>query len=257
MCAKEQSPVEVYNDVDGDLVNFLRVLIHRELREELLDWLASTPYARQIWQDSKEFLSEGPPPPPPSSPMSPDVWRAYHFFVVAVQSFGGMFGRSWGSTVSLSRRGMAQVVSKWWGRVEGLRAISDRLLCVQVERSHIYSILERYDSEETCFYIDPPYAMESRNCSAELYKTEWSEADHEEFLQRVLQVKGSVLISHYEHDMYTRVLGGAGWEHLDYDAVCWAVAKTKRSGYQGAGKIKKNQTRKEIVWRNPRALKPT
>ncbi len=43
----DTSDVEVYNDRDGDLVQFFEVL--RDRTEELVEWLDRTPYSREIY----------------------------------------------------------------------------------------------------------------------------------------------------------------------------------------------------------------
>ena len=42
---REPSPVETYNDIDGEVVNFFRVL--RDLHEELIRSIALTPFSRE------------------------------------------------------------------------------------------------------------------------------------------------------------------------------------------------------------------
>ena len=41
---REPSPVETYNDIDGEIVNFFRVL--REQREALTEAIGLTPFSR-------------------------------------------------------------------------------------------------------------------------------------------------------------------------------------------------------------------
>jgi len=42
---REPSPVETYNDIDGEVVNFFRVL--REQKEALIEVIGLTPFARE------------------------------------------------------------------------------------------------------------------------------------------------------------------------------------------------------------------
>ena len=42
---REPSPVETYNDIDGEVVNFFKVL--RESKEELIEQIALTPFSRE------------------------------------------------------------------------------------------------------------------------------------------------------------------------------------------------------------------
>ena len=57
---------------------------------------------------------------------------------------------------------MAGAVSRWLGSVEDLPEIVQRLLRVQIENDTAIKVIQRYDSEDTLFYCDPPYPHGSR-----------------------------------------------------------------------------------------------
>ena len=44
---REPSPVETYNDIDGEVVNFFRVL--RDKKDELIEAIGLTPFSREEW----------------------------------------------------------------------------------------------------------------------------------------------------------------------------------------------------------------
>jgi len=50
--AKPPSRIETVNDLDGDVVNFFRVIQDPESCQELQSWLTYTPYSRQIYEDT-------------------------------------------------------------------------------------------------------------------------------------------------------------------------------------------------------------
>src|SRR5437016_11804908 len=146
---REPSPVETYNDLDGEVVNFFRVL--REHKDVLLEAIGLTPFSREEFELA---ISEG------TDGIS-DIERARRFFIRARQVRTGLAqtassGR-WANCVLTSRAGMAGAVSRWLGSVEGLSEISQRLLRIQIEHAPAIEVIRRYDSEETLFYCDPPY----------------------------------------------------------------------------------------------------
>ena len=60
---KPRSHAEVYNDLDGDIVNFFRVLRDQQQRARLIEALTLTPYARDAPTRSSEppaHSSKGP-----------------------------------------------------------------------------------------------------------------------------------------------------------------------------------------------------
>src|SRR5215469_13571091 len=75
---REPSPIETYNDIDGEVVNFFRVL--REQKEALIEAIGLTPFARE------EFELACSVPPQDLS----DLERARRFFVLARQVRTGL-----------------------------------------------------------------------------------------------------------------------------------------------------------------------
>lgn len=235
---KEPSPVEVYNDLDSGLVSFFRVLRDPDKFPRLYELCSFTPYSREefdycrkTWQDCTD-----------------DVDRAYRWFVVARMSFGGMFGKSWGSVVTSTSRGMASTCSAWLGIIELLPIIHERMRKVQIEHADFRSIFSRFDTPDTFFYADPPYIPETRKSGG--YQHELSMDDHRELVQILLGLKGSVMLSGYAHPIY-EPLAQAGWKRLDFDTVCCVAGRTRTSGLKGRGNVKEKQKRVESIWLNP------
>ena len=163
------SPVETYNDLDGEVVNFFRVL--REQKDELITQIALTPFSRE------EYFLAVSDCPKETSPLQ----RALSFFIRARQSRSGLaqtasLGR-WANCKNTSRAGMSGVVSRWLGSVEGLPDIAFRLLRVQIENRPATDVIDLYDDEGTLFYCDPPYPHDSRG-DTKSYGYEMSDDDH-------------------------------------------------------------------------------
>ncbi|NQT50726.1 DNA adenine methylase [bacterium] len=196
---RDPSPVETYNDLDGEVAAFFRVL--RERTEELLKAIALTPFSREEFAKALE---------PPSGDLS-EVERARRFFVRARQVRTGLaqtasIGR-WANCKATSRGGMAGVVSRWLGSVRSLPEVAARLLRVQIEDRPAEEVIRLYDSEDTLFYCDPPYPHESRgDCKS--YRYEMSEDDHRELAKLLNAVKGKVAVSGYRCNLMDTLYGG-------------------------------------------------
>lgn len=177
---REPSPVETYNDIDGEVVNFFRVL--RDQKDELIQAIGLTPFAREEFRVAIAEEEEG----------LSGLERARRFFVRARQVRTGLAqtaseGR-WAHCKLTSRAGMAGAVSRWLGSVEGLSEIVQRLLRVQIENDPAIEIIKRYDSEETLFYCDPPYPHDSRGDS-KAYAYEMTDEEHRvQFLEAYQQL---------------------------------------------------------------------
>lgn len=195
---RNPSPVETYNDLDGDVVNFFRVL--RTHKEELLEAIGLTPFSREELRLSVNNDNGN----------LSDFERARRFFVRARQVRTGLAqtaseGR-WAHCKLTSRAGMAGAVSRWLGSVEGLSEVAQRLLRVQIENDPALQVIERYDSPETLFYCDPPYVHESRTDTS-AYAYEMSDSEHRELANLLHRVQGKVAVSGYHSALMNELYG--------------------------------------------------
>ncbi|MEN6370375.1 MAG: DNA adenine methylase, partial [Armatimonadota bacterium] len=159
----------------------------------------------------------------------------------------GIFGSSWGYTVSSSGQGMASSCSRWMTAFHMLPAIHERLMRVQVEHSDFRGVIKRFDTPETLFYCDPPYIPETRKSGG--YRHEMTAEDHQELVEILLSIQGKVVLSGYNHPIYGP-LEAAGWTRTDFQTSCAAAGRTRATGIQGAGAALRMQPRTESVWVN-------
>jgi DNA adenine methylase len=225
------SPVETYNDVDGELVNFFRVL--RNEKEELLEAIGLTPFAREELRIAVNGADE----------QLSHLERARRFFVRARQVRTGLAqtaseGR-WAHCKLTSRAGMAGAVSRWFGRVEGLAEIAQRLLRVQIENAPALAVIERYDSPETLFYCDPPYVHESRS-DTKAYAFEMRDAQHRALAEVLHRVEGKVALSGYHCKLMDELYGN--WTCIHSPA--------KKAHSTNTGPDNSKQDRIETLWIN-------
>jgi DNA adenine methylase len=232
---KRPSPVEVYNDIYSEVVNFFRVL--RDNGQELKQLLELTPYSREEF--SLACKEQG----------TTNIEKARRFFVKAQQVNRGLVttatpGR-WGYSIDTSRKGTTLNISKWFKAIRGLEEMCDRLKRTQIEDLDVLELIDRYDREMTLFYLDPPYYSKQRT-GGKAYKFEMDESQHKELLTKLLSIKGKAIISGYENNLYSDMLKD------------WPVYKDKGRNSsstrkeKGTGKLKR-----EILWSNfqPRVRK--
>jgi DNA adenine methylase len=218
--AKEPSKLEVFNDIDSEVVNFFRVLRDKRKFKEFYRQVSLVPYSREEFFNFLKTLDKGN-----------EIERAVKFFVCVKQAFGGLLR---GTTWSYSKKTNKEV-SAYLNAIENLPQVVERLRRVQIENRDYKKIFEIYDSEETFFYCDPPYVKDGRK-SYYNYRYEFTLEDHREFVERVLKLKGMVLISGYEHPIYER-LEKEGWGKAFY------FRRTRAS-------FKSRPVVKEVVWWN-------
>ena len=210
-------PVETYNDLDSDLVNFFETLRGQE--PELMKAIGLTPFSREELARACE----------PAAGLT-RLERARRFYVRARQTRTGLAQTSsegrWAHCVLTSRAGMAGAVSRWLGSIEGLPEIAQRLQRVQIENAPALDVIARYDTPETLFYLDPPYVHEARG-DASAYGFEMTNADHEELAGALRDVRGRVVLSGYRTDLYDRLF--EGWRRVDApERLCHSVRKPRQ-----------------------------
>jgi DNA adenine methylase len=212
------APVETYNDIDSEVVNFFRVL--RDDRDALIEAIGLTPFSREeLTVASRE----------PTDSLT-ELERARRFFVRARQVRTGLAqtasGGRWAHCLLTSRAGMGGAVSRWLGSIEDLSEIAQRLLRVQIENAPAIEVIQRYDSEETLFYCDPPYPHDSRG-DTKAYAHEMTDEDHRKLSQVLHAVKGKVALSSY-HCQRMRELY-CDWDYIEApEKLCHSVKTMRR-----------------------------
>ena len=215
---REPSPVETYNDMDGEVVNFFRVL--RDHRDRLVEAIALTPFSREEFFRSVSKNGQ---------PVS-EIERARRFFVRARQARTGLaqtasLGR-WANCKNTSRAGISGVVSRWLGSVEDLPDIALRLLQVQIENRPATAVIKLYDGQGTLFYCDPPYVHATRG-DKKAYRFEMDDAGHRELAEAVKRCKGKVAVSGYRCQLMDELY--RGWRcHEAPPKQCHSIKKVRR-----------------------------
>lgn len=215
---RKPAPVETYNDIDGEVVNFFKVL--REQKDALVEAIGLTPFSREEFvlaiRGSTDGISE--------------FERARRFYIRARQTRTGLAqsaseGR-WANCRDTSRRGMSGAVSRWLASPHDLVAISARLLRVQIENRPAEKVVKSYDSKDTLFYCDPPYPHESRGDS-NAYRYEMSDTEHEKLAAILNSVKGKVAVSGYNCALMEKLY--KNWARIDApERVCHSVKQKRR-----------------------------
>jgi DNA adenine methylase len=175
---KPKSYVEVFNDLDDDVVNFFRVA--REQREELQEWLRQVPYSEKVYSDWQEDYDAGVRP-------DDDVERAGRWFFLRYSNYGGSPDKRAG----FKRPGKRNEARSFRGGIRELEFIVDRFQEVTIAKEDYSTIFERYDHEEALFYADPPYYE-----AEERYYPAAEGFDHEEFVDTLRDRDGYWIVSY-------------------------------------------------------------
>ncbi|MDH0342087.1 DNA adenine methylase [Chromobacterium haemolyticum] len=231
---KSRAYAEVYNDLDGEVANFFRVLRGPETRAQLIEAVIFTPYHRDEFEHAWE-------------PSDDPIESARRLCIRAQMGFGsaGATKSATGFRIDTKREyGTAQQL--WAYYPSALAEAGQRLSGVLIENRQAIEVMLAHDGPSTLHFVDPPYLHSTRvmNSSERYYRHEMSDEDHIKLLETLLGLEGMVVLSGYSSDLYSSYL--AGWETRSTDA--------RIAAGRGAA------LRQEVVWLNPacsRALQGT
>ena len=192
---KPRSDFNVVNDINGELVNFFRVL--RDEPEELIRKIMLTPYARD------EFLAAAAED---TSGMD-DVERARRTFVKTRYSIQHTTKVSGSNFMVMPVKTYCPSESVKHGLENAARLLNE----VLIENMDAEKLVKLYDSNDrygdTLIYCDPPYVQTTRTFK-NAYGDEMSDSQHEGFLEALKGCGSKVAVSGYNSEMYNDMLGG-------------------------------------------------
>ena len=217
---KKRSKVETYNDINEHLVDFFRVIQDEDDFQRFVCLMETTPYSRiqhgeyrDTWRDETDRVK-----------------RVHKWYVVVRGAFNGIIDASWSYAVPRNKANMQLETVD-----ELLPKIARRIRCVQLDCRQWHEIVDSYDTPETFFYMDPPYVLSART-GGKVYTYEMEDDDHEKLVERLKTVKGKVMLSGYDNEIYNQL----DWETFTYDVKLRAPLQ--------AGTV--NPRKKEKIWVN-------
>jgi DNA adenine methylase len=227
--AKKPAPIEVINDLDGNIVNLFEVL--RDNHTALTSAVALTPYARQ------EFANAGG-----SNDGLSEVERARRFLARTMMTVNGdAKGAGFSCSSSYSRGGKEARVGRWHNLPARLAEVAERLRNVRVENQDARRLVEMFlDRPATLIYLDPPYFVKR----AHKYVIDANDMEfHRELLDLCCRAKCMILLSGYDTPLYRAMLRAKdGWKRLSI--------KTHTRDTKG-----KDYVRQEMLWQNKHFVK--
>lgn len=197
---KAPSPVEIYNDLDGEVVNFFRVLRYGNSRK-LIDAIRLTPYSREELNNAR--------------PVKDPVERARRFLVRSWFGIANDASRDASSGFRVSRNRQPTVAADWKNLPETLEKAVERLRNVYIEQRDALELIKLHDGPETLHFIDPPY-MKSTRTREGSYTHEFTDQQHNDLLRLLLDCRGKVVLCGYDNALYNSTL--AGWCKVSYGA---------------------------------------
>lgn len=225
LLSKSPSPIEVYNDLDDQIVNFFSILRDEFNSTKLANAIRLTPYSRTEFLNAKLETN--------------DLIEKSRRLVVRAQMGFGSAGASRGNTGFRldTARGGSDIVTIWNRYPEIILQAAARLKNVLVENRPALKVIQDHDRTDTLFYLDPPYVTDTRTLNSDAYSHEMTDSDHVELLKTLNNLKGMCILSGYDHPIYEENL--KDWQKI--------IKQVSASGREGS------VIRNEILWINKAA----
>ena len=199
-----RSPVEIINDLDGDIANLFAVMADREKGKELIKRLLNVPYDRKLFNVVREeqkhnFIGYN------------SIEKAVLTYIMISQSFNA--ARS-----SFSKDGYASSIVYQRDLKNNLYKVYERLENVQIFNVDALDLLPCYvDNEEVFAFLDPPYRHDLRGRNADkVYKCELSDSQQIKLLKIIRTATAKILLCGYKKekgiDLYDAYLLPYGWK---------------------------------------------
>lgn len=194
---KPRSIGEVYNDLDGDVVNVFRVLRNQEQAAELARLLALTPYANEEYRLAYEPCDD------PIEQARRMIFRSFagHGSDSVTRSKAGFRGHH-------KKDSGVTAAQEWVNFPCQIATFTKRLQGVCIEQRDAIKLVPIFDRAETLFYADPPYLKSTRSSSSVKYRCEMTDADHIVLADVLHQVQGMVIVSGYPSELYDQLYDG-------------------------------------------------
>lgn len=191
---------KVFNDLDGHLCNFFRVL--RDQPEELSRAIELSPYSRKDFHDARSYIMAKR-----DFSQENSVERARQFVIYNRQSIFGKETETW----CIARIG--ENVAYTWGKLpKDIIAMAEAMKGVYIENLDYKELIPKWDSPTSLFYMDPPYL----DVEKDFYQVNKQDGfDHEELAKQMLSIEGSFAVSYYDSEHIRDLYPGCRFETLE------------------------------------------
>ena len=191
---KDRSYAELYNDLDGEIVNLFTIT--RTRGKALIKALRYTSFSRYEFELSYH-------------PCKNKFEQARRTIVRSFLGFGSgaASGRATGFRFNSNRSGTTPA-HDWKNFPDALDAIIARLQGVVIENRDAMIAAKSVDGPDTLHFFDPPYHLDTLHLGqrTQVYRHEMKNEEHVKFLQKALLLDGMCIICGYANDIYNEML---------------------------------------------------
>jgi DNA adenine methylase len=190
--AKEPSPVEIINDLNGEVVNFYRVM--QTDFEALYQKIDATLHSRKLHSDAGVIYAY--------PHLFSEIDRAWAFWVQCNQSFSSKINSGW--AYARKKNSCEKKIDN--NKLRFKTVFKERLKYVQIECNNALQVIVSRDCPESFFYVDPPYPESNQG-----HYAGYTLEHFKNLLDILSQIKGKFLLSSYDYPILTEYANKYCW----------------------------------------------
>lgn len=174
---KDKSMIEVYNDINPNLVNLFKFA--RDRPQELIDILKEMSVNMKEFEHQKKVFN-----------MSSGIDKITSYFYLLNNSMNARMEKFNGTQTKFNHK------------INNIHLFSKRMKSVIIENMDFYDVIKKYDDVDTVTYMDPPYY------ALDYYQFNFSYSDHIRLANTLKNIKGKFILSYYPHETIYRLYKG-------------------------------------------------
>lgn len=210
--AKEPSKIEVINDKNEFITNFYKVI--KTNYAALADKIKVTLHSKASHKEALLIYK------------MPEIYsaldKAWAIWVMANMSYGSIIGSSFGYNKK-TKNSCAKKVNFKRSLFEHSEFLKERIENTTIEHSDAHIIIKRYDTEDTYFYLDPPY-IDTMQGHYKGYLLE----DYTRDLDCLTQIKGKFLLSSFDSDILNEYVKNNNWYQIKVERSMAMTNNTRK-----------------------------
>lgn len=218
---KKEAHHETVCDLHGELINLAWVIQTEDLAVRLFNRCQKTLYDDDLYQRSRDWLAERPT----VSYETPDLDRAYHYFLASWMGRNGVAG---------TERIGYQIATRWTqgggsgplrfkSAVDSIPPWCQRMRNMHIMRRDVFEVLPKIEDDNlVSIYADPPYIDEGGK-----YLHSFQPAQHCQLADDLCRFKKArVVVSYYDHEILADLY--PGWMKIDCSRPKHLASQNKR-----------------------------
>lgn len=189
---KPTSKVEVWNDLNSDLVNLFQVVRNRldQFKRRQYFLLAS----REEYCTFQQAIKKGK--------FKDNIDRAIAFYYCIKNSFSSGIFTGWHFGPNK--------IPRYCSSLNRLEEARERLKNIYIDNLSFERLIPNWDRKDTVFYCDPPYFMllEKRPGSRSYYQYTFTQEDHVKLRDILKGISGKFILSYDNHSLIRKLYRG-------------------------------------------------